>query len=250
MKWILALLMLFVCTDTSAGSGDVLLLGDDARLSLPGADEVEVARRDAPASEVASAAARAKHAAIVVDATVGPLPITREHILIARQARVPSLSILLVNTAGLDGMPDKATLIDLQVAEVREIFDKYELDGSAVPLFMDEKGLKAIVRQSIALPARAPETASRPPRQAMTGYIYLLSAGESPGAFAIGRGDVVTLWLGGQTTSATIDSTASIEPGGVGDIQVTTDAPIGTMPGQRFLFERDGKTIALGVVTE
>jgi translation elongation factor EF-Tu-like GTPase len=39
---------------------------------------------------------------IVVDATQGPLPIIREHIQIARQAGVPSLSLLLVNVDQVD----------------------------------------------------------------------------------------------------------------------------------------------------
>ncbi|MGY1459869.1 GTP-binding protein [Luteimonas sp. A534] len=249
LKWLLVVLLLSGCQNATASKGGVLLLGDDARLSLLSASWVEAPHKDASASEVANVAARAKHAVLVIDAANGPLPITREHILIARQARVPSLSILVVNTAALNGLPDKASLIDKEVAEVRQLFDKYEIKGSAVPLFFDEGGLKSILRETVALPARAPEN-TPPSRKEVSGLIYLLSALESPGVEAVRHGDTVTIWIGGQTTSARVNSKAAIEPGGVGDIQVETEVPVGFSPGQRFLFESGGKIVAAGVVTE
>jgi translation elongation factor EF-Tu-like GTPase len=250
LKWLLVVLLLSGCQNATASKSDVLLLGDDARLSLLSDSRVEAPRKGASASEVANAAAKAKHAVLVIDAANGPLSITREHILIARQARVPSLSMLVVNTAALDALPDKASLIDIEVAEVRQLFDKYEIKGSAVPLFFDESGLKSILRETVALPARAPESTPSPSRKEVSGFIYLLSAPESPGVKAIRHGDTVTIWVGGQTTTARVNSKAAIEPGGMGDIQVETDVPVGFYPGQRFLFESDGKIVAAGVVTK
>ena len=250
LKCLLLLLLLAGCQNATASKGDVVLLGDDARLSLSSASGVEVPSKGASASEVANAAARAKHAVLVIDAENGPLPVTREHILIARQAGVPSLSMLVVNAAALNGLPDKATLIDKEVAEVRQLFDKYEIKGSAVPLFFDEGGLKSILGETVALPARAPESNPSPSRKEVSGLIYLLSALESPGVKSIRHGDTVTIWIGGQTTNARVNSKLVIEPGGVGDIQVATEVPVSFSPGQRFLFESGGKIVAAGVVTE
>lgn len=249
-KWLLVALMLSGCQSATASKPGVLLLGDDARLSLTSNTGVDVPRKGASASEVASAAATAKHAVIVVDAANGPLQVIREHILIARQARVPSMSMLVVNTDALNGLPDKATLLDLEVAEVREIFNKYEIKGSAVPVFFDEDGLKSILGEAAALPARAPESTSSPSRKYVAGIIYLLSVPESPVVEPIGFGDTVTVWLGGQTTTARVNSKATIEPGGVGDIQLTADVPLLYSAGQRFLIESSGMIVAAGVATE
>lgn len=250
LKWIFLVLLLSGCQDVLASKGEVVLLGDDARILLSDATGLETPRKDASASEVATAAASAKHAVLVIDAERGPLPITREHILIARQARVPSLSMLVVNTTALDGLPDKASLIDDEVAEVRQLFDKYEIKGSAVPLFFDDDGLNAILRESVALPGRAPESVPSSVGKEVSGFIYLLSTLESPGVEGLRQGDAVTIWIGGQTSRAIVASEAAIEPGGVDEIRIETEVPVGSSPGQRFLFESGGKLVAAGVVTE
>ena len=250
LRWIFVALLLSGCQNATASKGDVLLLGDDARISLGSAPGVEVPHKDASASEVANAAAKAKHAVLVIDAANGPLPVTREHILIARQARIPSLSILVINTAALNGLPDKASLIEKEVAETRQIFDKYEIKGSAVPLFFDVSGLKSILAETVTLPARQPVSSASAPSKDISGIIYLLSVPESSGATAIGPGDTVKVWIGGQTTNAKVISSATIKPGGVGDIQLTAEVPVGCDPGQRFLFESRGKIVAAGVVTK
>ena len=70
-------------------------------------------------------AAQMDGAILVVSATDGPMPQTREHILLAKQVGVPSI-VVFVNKVD---MVDDAELIDLVEAEVRELLTKYEFDG-------------------------------------------------------------------------------------------------------------------------
>jgi len=70
-------------------------------------------------------AAQMDGAILVVSATDGPMPQTREHILLARQVGVPEIVVFLNKV----DMVDDAELIDLVEAEVRELLSKYEFDG-------------------------------------------------------------------------------------------------------------------------
>ncbi|MEX0685208.1 MAG: elongation factor Tu [Balneolales bacterium] len=67
---------------------------------------------------------------IVVAATDGPMPQTREHILLARQVGVPSL-VVFMNKVDL---VDDEELIELVELEVRELLSKYEFDGDNIPV--------------------------------------------------------------------------------------------------------------------
>ena len=70
-------------------------------------------------------AAQMDGAILVVSATDGPMPQTREHILLAKQVGVPSI-VVFINKVD---MVDDPELIDLVEAEVRELLSKYEFDG-------------------------------------------------------------------------------------------------------------------------
>ena len=75
-------------------------------------------------------AAQMDGAIIVVAATDGPMPQTREHILLARQVGVPSL-VVFMNKVDL---VDDEELIDLVELEVRELLSKYEFPGDDTPV--------------------------------------------------------------------------------------------------------------------
>jgi len=66
---------------------------------------------------------------LVVAATDGPMPQTREHILLARQVGVPRLVVFLNKV----DMVDDAELIELVEMEVRELLDQYSFDGDEIP---------------------------------------------------------------------------------------------------------------------
>ncbi|WP_163322039.1 elongation factor Tu [Draconibacterium mangrovi] len=77
-------------------------------------------------------AAQMDGAIIVVAATDGPMPQTREHILLARQVNVPRLVVFLNKV----DMVDDEELLELVEMEVRELLDFYEFDGDNTPVIM------------------------------------------------------------------------------------------------------------------
>ena len=75
-------------------------------------------------------AAQMDGAILVVAATDGPMPQTREHILLARQVGVPSLVVFLNKV----DMVDDEELLDLVELEVRELLSSYEFPGDDIPV--------------------------------------------------------------------------------------------------------------------
>ena len=75
-------------------------------------------------------AAQMDGAILVVAGTDGPMPQTREHILLARQVNVPRIVVFLNKV----DMVDDEELLDLVEMEVRELLDFYEFDGDNTPV--------------------------------------------------------------------------------------------------------------------
>ena len=102
--------------------------------------EYETAKRhyahiDAPGhrdyiKNMITGAAQMDGAILVVAATDGPMPQTREHILLARQVNVPKLVVALNKCDAVDD-PE---LLDLVEMEVRELLTKYEFPGDEIPI--------------------------------------------------------------------------------------------------------------------
>jgi elongation factor Tu len=75
-------------------------------------------------------AAQMDGAILVVAATDGPMPQTREHVLLARQVNVPAMVVFMNKV----DMVDDAELLDLVELEVRELLSKYGFPGDDVPV--------------------------------------------------------------------------------------------------------------------
>jgi elongation factor Tu len=75
-------------------------------------------------------AAQMDGAILVVSAADGPMPQTREHILLARQVGVPAIVVFLNKV----DMVDDPELLDLVEMEVRELLSMYKYDGDAIPV--------------------------------------------------------------------------------------------------------------------
>jgi elongation factor Tu len=75
-------------------------------------------------------AAQMDGAILVVSAADGPMPQTREHILLARQVGVPSIVVFLNKT----DMVDDPELLDLVEMEVRDLLTQYEFPGDKIPI--------------------------------------------------------------------------------------------------------------------
>ena len=95
-------------------------------------------------------AAQMDGAILVVSAADGPMPQTREHILLARQVRVPSIVVFL-NKAD---MVDDPELIELVELEIRELLSKYEFPGDEIPII---KGSALKAMESSSKDIKAPE---------------------------------------------------------------------------------------------
>ena len=115
--------------------------------------EYETAKRhyahiDAPGhadyiKNMITGAAQMDGAILVVSAADGPMPQTREHILLARQVGVPAIIVFLNK---VDTVDDKE-LVDLVEAEVRELLTKYEYPGDKTPIIRGS-ALKALEAKS------------------------------------------------------------------------------------------------------
>ena len=136
-------------------------------------------------------AAQMDGAVLVVSAADGPMPQTREHILLARQVGVPYI-IVFMNKAD---MVDDKELLELVEMEVRELLTKYEFPGDKTPIIIGsalkalegdkgEMGEVAIMKLADALDNYIPE-----PKRALDGA-FLMPVED---VFSIsGRGTVVT----------------------------------------------------------
>ena len=88
-------------------------------------------------------AAQMDGAVLVVSAADGPMPQTREHILLARQVGVPSMVVYMNKTDQVDD-PELLELVEL---EIRELLSKYEFPGDDIPIIKGS-ALKAIESSS------------------------------------------------------------------------------------------------------
>ena len=136
-------------------------------------------------------AAQMDAAILVVSAADGPMPQTREHILLARQVGVPRMVVYL-NKAD---MVDDAELLELVEIEVRELLTKYEFPGDDTPVIIGS-ALKALEGDtgdvglgSIKKLAEALDSYVEEPERAISGA-FLMPVED---VFSIsGRGTVVT----------------------------------------------------------
>ena len=163
-------------------------------------------------------AAQMDGAVLVVSAVDGPMPQTREHILLARQVGVPAVVVFLNK---VDLVDDKE-LLDLVEMEIRELLTKYQYPGDTIPIIRgsaskamaaatpDHEDAKCIQELMDALDASVPE----PVRDIDQPFLMPIED-----VFSIeGRGTVVT----GRVERGIIKVGESIEIIGLRDTQVTT----------------------------
>ena len=109
-------------------------------------------------------AAQMDGAILVVSATDGPMPQTREHILLARQVGVPAM-VVFMNKVDL---VDDAEILELVELEIRELLSSYEFPGDDIPIIQgsataalngtkDEIGKEAVVKLMAAVDEYIPQ---------------------------------------------------------------------------------------------
>ena len=153
---------------------------------------------------------------LVVSAADGPMPQTREHILLARQVGVPALAVFMNKVDQVDD----AELLDLVEMEIRELLNEYEFPGDDIPIVKgsalaalegtdDETGKNAILELMSQVDSYVPQP-ERPKDQP-----FLMPIED---VFSIsGRGTVVT----GRVERGIINVNEEIEIVGVKETQKT-----------------------------
>src|ERR1700677_1047400 len=164
-------------------------------------------------------AAQMDGAILVVDASEGPMPQTREHILLARQVGVPAIVVFLNK---VDLVDDKE-LLDLVEMEVRDLLTKYQFPGdkaavvkgsAKAALEAKPEGEKAIQELMDAIDAQIP----LPAREIDKPFLMCIED-----VFTIeGRGTVVT----GRVERGVLDRMTEVEIVGLKDTRKTTATDI------------------------
>jgi elongation factor Tu len=160
-------------------------------------------------------AAQVDGAILVVSAADGPMPQTREHVLLARQVGVPAIVVALNK---VDQVDDEE-LLDLVELEVRELLTEYEFPGDDVPV-VRVSALKALEGDAEAagqvkeLMAAVDEYIPTPERDNEKPFLMAIED-----VFTItGRGTVVT----GRVEQGVVNTGDEVEIVGIRDIQKTT----------------------------
>ena len=201
---------------------------------------------------------------IVVDATRGPTPTVREHILVARQARTPMLAVMIANVERLyqKAGEESDELLALEIAEIRELLTAYELDASSVPVFYDawpaalqsEPDAVGIFEALRALSLFGPRRAGVGPSQsanAIWGAVYLLSELETDGQVGVlSPNDTLVVWSEGAHAEATLASRSDYNPGDFREMPLSLATPLEVREGSRLLLVRAERVVGLGVVTQ
>ena len=162
-------------------------------------------------------AAQMDGAILVVNAADGPMPQTREHILLARQVGVPALVVYMNKVDQVDD----AEILELVELEIRELLSSYGFDGDNIPVIPGsalaalEGRDENIGKESIVALMNAVDTAiPQPPRP--TDKPFLMPVED---VFSIsGRGTVVT----GRVETGIIKVGEEVEVIGIRDTQKTT----------------------------
>ena len=240
---------------TAPNSSRIVLLGDEMRKNiLPDCIAQNICPKGSealfllppPHATAAQAADMAQQAALgvlVVDSTTGALPITREHIIVARQAYVPKLAVLFTPSVVLD---DKE-LLELEIKEMRDLLDSYEMDDKNARIYIGYQGLRQLIADAATLtPRQQPSTTLQVNSRRLHSYIYNLSREE--GGHTLSVGDSMDIWIGGQTVRCKLVSPQTVAAGEPPEVLLEAEKPLAVFEGQRFLLQQNGRLIAVGVV--
>src|SRR5205809_505511 len=214
-------------------------------------------------------AAQMDGAILVVSAVDGPMPQTREHILLARQVNVPAIVVFL-NKCDL---VDDAELLDLVELEVRELLSKYEFPGDDIPVIRGA-ALKAIAGDkaqvakiwdllnaldtSIPVPKREVDKPFLMPVEdvfSITGRGTVATGRIDRGKGKVGE-EVELVGVGPDkktVVTGTVEWPAGVEmvmPGDNTKMTIELITPIAMEEQLRFAIREGGRTVGAGVVTK
>ncbi len=160
-------------------------------------------------------AAQVDGAILVVSAADGPMPQTREHVLLARQVGVPAIAVFMNK---VDQVDDEE-LLDLVELEVRDLLNEYEFPGDDVPVVRGSalnalEGDEAAAAQIMELMSEVDSYIPEPERETDKPFAMPIED-----VFSItGRGTVVT----GRIEQGTLNVGDQVEIVGLRELQTTT----------------------------
>ena len=240
---------------TAPNSSRIVLLGDEMRKNIlpdciaqnicPTGSEALFLLPQATVAQTADMAHQAALGVLVLDSATGPLPIIREHTLIARQAYLP-LAVFLTQSEVLTNK-DLKDLLELEITEMRDLLDSYDMDGKHARIYVGYQGLQQLLADAATLtPRQQPSTMLTVNSRRLHSYIYNLSREE--GGHTMSAGDSMDIWIGGQTVHCKLVSPQTVAAGETPEVLLEAEKPLAVFEGQRFLLQQNGRPIAVGVV--
>lgn len=208
--------------------------------------------KNTTATDKANLAYIAKHGILVVDATIGPTATIREDILIARQVKPPKLSVWFSNTERLFqilGTQEGQALLDLEVEEIKNLLDFYEVEDVEAEFYFGKSGLKALMAYSKTLPIPSRHQQFIKAKKLKT-YIYNLTESEQKQSRPLTNNMDIVVWISGVTNQAKIILDKDIETGENSKLYLQFEHPIQTKEGERFFIQINHHLVAVGVVAE
>src|SRR2546426_8800879 len=207
-------------------------------------------------------AAQMDGAILVVSAADGPMPQTREYILLARQVGVPRIVVALNK---VDAVDDKE-LLDLVELEVRELLKSYQFSGDEIPVVKvsalkamqgDEGALKQIYELMAAVDKYIP-VPERPVDRPFLMPIEDVFSISGRGTVVTGRVEQGKVKVGEEmevvgirpTFKRVVTGVEMVMPGDNVNLLIELITPIAMDKGLRFAIREGGRTVGAGTVAE
>jgi len=201
----------------------------------------------------AAALHAASVAVILVDATDGPLPVTREDVLLTRQFCRGTVMVGFSKSA----LIEDAELLDLEEMEVRDLLSKYDHPGETAAVCFDSesartkqpKGYGAIAAVLSKMQPAAPPAPTKP-AQAAGAELYVLTDME-----AFKRGIIqpvisgnYQLIFGDKVVPCTVQTPQAVQPGASGAVTLTFPETLNLRASDRFVIGMQDHVLAAGAV--
>src|SRR5438132_211299 len=208
-------------------------------------------------------AAQMDGAILVVSAVDGPMPQTREHILLARQVNVPAIVVFL-NKCDLVDDPE---LLDLVELEVRELLSKYEFPGDDIPMMRGSasggggvvggarggRGWGGGEREEVGRGMVLAKPKSITPHTQFESEVYVLTKEEGGRHTPFFKGYRPQFYFRTTDVTGTVELPAGVEmvmPGDNTKMTIELITPIAMEEQLRFAIREGGRTVGAGVVTK
>ena len=197
-------------------------------------------------------------AILVVSAPDGPMPQTREHILLAREVGVPYIVVAL-NKVEMVKDPE-LILVEL---EIRELLKSYGFPSDNLPIVRvsalgalngEAKWMASIeaLISKVGIDAAIPRHLAAKPYSNFKAVLYMLSQEEGGRATPFFNGYRPQVFFGSMevTGVARLPTGIGVIPGDFEELDVDLTTPVAMNKGSHFAFREGGRTIAIGVVTK